>query len=106
MLLSRPKTNSHLLPLLRYRDVGVASEWLCAVFGFQPHFAAKAPDGAVFYAELRLNESMVMLGSAGQYDPNALTSTRITAMPRRLAPRSSSICAATRRADAAIPAAT
>lgn len=72
MLLSRPKTNSHLLPLLRYRDVGVASEWLCAVFGFQPHFAAKAPDGAVFYAELRLNESMVMLGSAGQYDPNAL----------------------------------
>lgn len=71
MLLSRPKTHSHLLPLLRYRDVGLASEWLCDVFGFQPHFAAKAPDGAVFYAELRLNESMVMLGSAGHPDPNA-----------------------------------
>lgn len=51
---------------MRYRDVGVASEWLCAAFGFEPHFAAKAPDGAVFYAELRLGDSMIMLGAVGE----------------------------------------
>lgn len=60
-----PEGSAHLVPLMRYRDVGVASEWLCAAFGFEPHFAAKAPDGSVFYAELRFDHSMVMLGAAG-----------------------------------------
>lgn len=61
---------THLVPLMRYRDVGVASEWLCAAFGFEPHFAAKAPDGAVFYAELRLGDSMIMLGPTGEPSPD------------------------------------
>ncbi len=61
-----PRPSSHIVPLMRYRDVGVASEWLCAVFGFAPHFAAKAPDGAVFYAELQAGESMIMLGAVGE----------------------------------------
>lgn len=60
---------AHLVPLMRYRDVGIASEWLCAAFGFEPNFAAKAPDGAVFYAELRLGDSMIMLGAAGEPSP-------------------------------------
>lgn len=61
-----PRPASHIVPLMRYRDVGVASEWLCAVFGFEPHFAAKAPDGAVFYAELQAGQSMIMLGAVGE----------------------------------------
>lgn len=63
------QATTHLVPLMRYRDVGVASEWLCAAFGFEPHFAAKAPDGAVFYAELRLGDSMIMLGPTGDVSP-------------------------------------
>lgn len=65
MALRGPQAPAHLVPLMRYRDVGVASEWLCDAFGFEPHFAAKAPDGSVFYAELRYEHSMVMLGAAG-----------------------------------------
>lgn len=65
MALRGPQAPAHLVPLMRYRDVGVASEWLCDAFGFEPHFAAKAPDGSVFYAELRFEHSMVMLGAAG-----------------------------------------
>lgn len=61
-----PRPASQVVPLMRYRDVGIASEWLCAVFGFTPHFAAKAPDGAVFYAELQAGESMIMLGAVGE----------------------------------------
>lgn len=61
-----PRPASHVVPLMRYRDVGIASEWLCAVFGFTPHFAAKAPDGAVFYAELQAGGSMIMLGAVGE----------------------------------------
>lgn len=69
MSLSGSQTATHLVPLMRYRDVGIASEWLCAAFGFEPHFAAKAPDGAVFYAELRLGDSMIMLGASGEPSP-------------------------------------
>jgi uncharacterized glyoxalase superfamily protein PhnB len=65
---------STLMPLMRYRDVGVASEWLCAAFGFETHFAAKAPDGQVFYAELRFADSMIMLGSVGEPGLDALMS--------------------------------
>lgn len=69
MSTSGPQAPAHLVPLMRYRDVGIASEWLCAAFGFEPNFAAKAPDGAVFYAELRLGDSMIMLGAAGEPSP-------------------------------------
>jgi uncharacterized glyoxalase superfamily protein PhnB len=69
-----PRPASHIVPLMRYRDVGVASEWLCAVFGFAPHFAAKAPDGAVFYAELQAGESMIMLGAEGEPSLDAVMS--------------------------------
>lgn len=67
--MSGPPAPAHLVPLMRYRDVGIASEWLCAAFGFEPNFAAKAPDGSVFYAELRLGDSMIMLGAAGEPSP-------------------------------------
>jgi uncharacterized glyoxalase superfamily protein PhnB len=69
---SGPRPASHLVPLMRYRDVGIASEWLCATFGFDPHFAAKAPDGSVFYAELRAGTSMIMLGAAGEPNLDAV----------------------------------
>lgn len=74
MSLSGQQTATHLVPLMRYRDVGVASEWLCAAFGFEPHFAAKAPDGAVFYAELKLGDSMIMLGPSGEPSPDDVLS--------------------------------
>lgn len=69
---SGDKSASYLVPLMRYRDVGVATEWLCAAFGFVPHFAAKAPDGSVFYAELRLGDSMIMLGAVGEPNLDAV----------------------------------
>lgn len=75
MAFGGPKAQAHLVPLMRYRDVGVACEWLCAAFGFEPHFAAKAPDGSVFYAELRFEHSMVMLGAVGVPALDALMQT-------------------------------
>lgn len=63
---SDPLAATTIMPLMRYRDVGVAMEWLCAAFGFETHFSARAPDGSVFYAELRLGDGIIMLGSVGE----------------------------------------
>ena len=46
---------------LRYRDVGAASNWLCAAFGFQKHLVATSENGVVHYAQLTFGDAMLML---------------------------------------------
>ena len=50
-----------ITPILRYRDVGVASHWLCEAFGFQEHNRAQELDGHVKYVSLRLGDSFVLV---------------------------------------------
>jgi uncharacterized glyoxalase superfamily protein PhnB len=50
-----------ITPVLRYRDVGVASRWLCEAFGFQEHNRAQELDGHVKYVSLRLGDSFVLV---------------------------------------------
>jgi uncharacterized glyoxalase superfamily protein PhnB len=50
-----------ITPVLRYRDVGVASRWLCEAFGFQEHNRAQELGGHVRYVSLRLGDSFVLV---------------------------------------------
>jgi uncharacterized glyoxalase superfamily protein PhnB len=50
-----------ITPVLRYRDVGVASRWLCEAFGFEEHNRAQELGGHVRYMSLRLGDSFVLL---------------------------------------------
>ena len=54
-------TVPNLAAAMRYRDVAGASDWLCAAFGFQKHFAATGETGAVTYAQLTFGDAMLML---------------------------------------------
>jgi uncharacterized glyoxalase superfamily protein PhnB len=49
-------------PALRYRDAPAAIEWLVTL-GFELAERHDNPDGTVAHAELRLGDSLVMLGS-------------------------------------------
>src|SRR5262245_36177218 len=50
-----------ITPVLRYRDVAVASRWLCEAFGFQEHNRAQELGGHVRYVSLRLGDSFVLV---------------------------------------------
>jgi uncharacterized glyoxalase superfamily protein PhnB len=52
---------SSVAAAMRYRDVAVASNWLCAAFGFQKHFVATSETGVVHYAQLTFGYAMLML---------------------------------------------
>jgi uncharacterized glyoxalase superfamily protein PhnB len=51
-----------IYPALRYRDAAAAIDWLERAFGFQTIARHEAPDGTIAHAELRLGESLIMLG--------------------------------------------
>jgi len=51
-----------IVPILRYRDLATAIDWLCRAFGFACHHVVKGEDGTIRYAELRFGSGMVMLG--------------------------------------------
>jgi uncharacterized glyoxalase superfamily protein PhnB len=50
-----------IFPSLRYRDARAAIDWLERAFGFERH-AVHEEGGAVAHAELRLGDSIIMLG--------------------------------------------
>ena len=59
-------TSNGLVPLLRYRDVAAAVDWLSHAFGFEKRSVITDPDGTVAYAELSYGRGIVMLGPVGQ----------------------------------------
>ena len=59
-------TTNGLVPLLRYRDVAAAIDWLSNAFGFEKRSVITDPDGTVAYAELSYGRGIVMLGPVGQ----------------------------------------
>lgn len=53
----------NISPLVRYRDVEAAIEWLCNAFGFEKQELVPGPDGGLIHAELRLGAEIIMPGS-------------------------------------------
>lgn len=59
-------TSNGLVPLIRYRDVAAAVDWLSNAFGFEKRNIVTDPDGTIAYAELSYGRGIVMLGPVGQ----------------------------------------
>lgn len=59
-------TSNGLVPLIRYRDVAAAVDWLSNSFGFEKRSVVTDSDGTVAYAELCYGHGIVMLGPVGQ----------------------------------------
>lgn len=49
------------VPVLRYRDLPAALEWLCRTLGFEKHLVVTSEDGSVRLAQLSLGNAMIML---------------------------------------------
>ena len=60
-----------LVPVVRYRDVGAAANWLVTAFGFELKSLVHASDGAAIYAEMFHGRSTIMLVPVGQSDLDA-----------------------------------
>jgi uncharacterized glyoxalase superfamily protein PhnB len=57
-------SGSTLIPCLRYRDAPRAIDWLCQVFGFEPHLVVPGENDTIAHAQLSHGRGMIMLGSA------------------------------------------
>jgi uncharacterized glyoxalase superfamily protein PhnB len=68
-----PAQAATIIPALRYRDAQAAIDFLCRAFGFSEHLVVPGPDDTIAHAELRLGNSMVMLGSAADTEYGRLT---------------------------------
>ena len=68
-------------PVIRYRDPDAAIEWLKGAFGLSERVVYRDDGGKVTHAELRLDDSLIMLGQAdpagwmGGAEPQPLSST-------------------------------
>jgi uncharacterized glyoxalase superfamily protein PhnB len=49
-----------MYPILGYRDLGAAIDWLCRVFGFAPLEVTRNEDGSYVHVELRLGAGVIM----------------------------------------------
>ena len=49
-----------MYPILGYRDLGAAIDWLVRVFSFEPLMVMKNEDGTYAHVELRLGDGVIM----------------------------------------------
>ena len=49
MSTSAQNSGPRLLPVMQYRDIGRAIEWLGKAFGFEEHHTVRGTDGKVLY---------------------------------------------------------
>ena len=59
-----PKGHNAVCPYLTASDARMVIDFLRATFDAETLFAMPGPNGAVMHAELRINDSIVMLGTA------------------------------------------
>jgi uncharacterized glyoxalase superfamily protein PhnB len=52
--------NVTMYPIVGYRDLGAAIDWLCRVFSFEPLMVMRNEDGSYAHVELRLGEGVIM----------------------------------------------
>lgn len=57
-------SNVTMYPIIGYRDLGAAIDWLCRVFSFVPHEVMQSEDGSYAHVELRLGDGVFMPSSA------------------------------------------
>ena len=57
------KSESTIIPALRYQNAPAAIDWLCKVIGFEKKALYEGPAGTIGHAELTLGSGMIMLGS-------------------------------------------
>jgi uncharacterized glyoxalase superfamily protein PhnB len=62
-------TNAHasefgasVIPVMRYRNLPVAIDWLCTALGFARHHVVTGGNGAILFAQLTLGNAMIMVG--------------------------------------------
>jgi len=55
-----------VVPVMRYRDLPAAIDWLCTAFGFERHRVTTDRNGAILFAQLTFGNAMVMLGPVRQ----------------------------------------
>lgn len=51
---------STISPIIPYRDVRAAVDFLCAAFGFERHELHEGPDGELAHVELRYGDAVIM----------------------------------------------
>jgi uncharacterized glyoxalase superfamily protein PhnB len=52
-----------MYPIIGYRDLGTAIDWLCRVFSFEPREVMQSADGSYIHVELRLGDAVFMPSS-------------------------------------------
>jgi uncharacterized glyoxalase superfamily protein PhnB len=65
-------SNATIIPTLKYRDAAAAIEWLCEAFGFERLLVVPGEGGTIAHAQLVFGNGMIMLGSAGDSEFDAL----------------------------------
>jgi uncharacterized glyoxalase superfamily protein PhnB len=60
---------STISPIIPYRDVRAAVDFLCEAFGFERHALHESPDGELAHVELRYGDDVVMPTSVRHGDP-------------------------------------
>lgn len=62
----------HLMPLMRYRDLGEAMAWLEQAFDFEKQTAVSGHDGEVIYGQMTYRGSLIMMGAVRETDLDKL----------------------------------
>jgi uncharacterized glyoxalase superfamily protein PhnB len=64
-IVNRSAPTATVVPILVYEDVETAVDFLVRAFGFEKHLHAKAPDGRIHHAQLRVAEGSIIVGRQG-----------------------------------------
>ena len=62
---SAKSAGTRFAPVLRYRDVAGAVDWLCGTFGFKRHHVVAGDAGVILYAHLTFGQHMIMVLPVG-----------------------------------------
>jgi len=65
MIVNRSAPTATVVPILVYAEVEPALEFLMRAFGFAEHLQARATDGRIHHAQLRVGEGSIIIGRQG-----------------------------------------
>ena len=56
------QSGAPVVPVIRYRNLPAAINWLCAAFGFEKHRITADSSGTIIFAQLTFGPTMIMVG--------------------------------------------
>ncbi len=59
---SSEQSGAPVVPVIRYRNLPAAINWLCAAFGFEKHRITADSSGTIIFAQLTFGPTMIMVG--------------------------------------------